>query len=185
MLFSHSRLATHYIPSSRLDDVKSSLAHGNHTEESINNILESFSGAYTPSTLDPLLHLIEECFGKYEVIEIVKALNQKASSSDPVASKWAKECLGMVGKASPTSVFVTLELLKKAKKQSLTSCLRTEYATCYKFIVTIELCYISPNVYVDEQCLGFLRGSHSEAHLKVKRPQMVPFNHRISGQNRH
>lgn len=78
---------------------------------------------------------IEECFGKYEVREIMDSVKAKRDSSDPVISKWANETFDSLTKASPTALFLTHELLKRAKRQSLTSCLRSEYAVCYQILV--------------------------------------------------
>lgn len=140
---SHARLATHYIPSSRLQDLKTSLASGSQSAEAINNILESFSGDYSEYSLAPCAEVIEKCFGKYEVPEIMKALKQVSSGADAGLAAWANEVLSDLSKMSPMALFTTLEMLKRAKRLSFASCLKMEYILSHEFSVyKFQICNI-------------------------------------------
>ena len=126
-------MATHYIPSSRLADVQTSLAVGNHTAETINSILESFSGEYQPFSLQPQMGWIEKCFGKYEVTEIMTCLRELAAGGPAEASMWAQSLLGELAQVSPTALLATMEMLKRARRLSLMGCLRMEYVLAHEF----------------------------------------------------
>lgn len=161
---SHARLATHFIPSNRLEDVKASLARGDHSLESINCVLEAFSGSYAPYTMDKLRPVIEECFSKYEVKDIEAAVRGKINSSDDEIAKWATMTLAQLEAASPTALFLTLELLKKARRESLTSCLRNEYAICYQLLVHMRM-MASPD---------FCRRTRSPSFTRASMPSSSP-----------
>ncbi len=123
-----------------MEAVKSSLASGgNLTSESINNILESFSGDYQPFSIENQLAWVDICFGKYEVIEILEALAKLEKSSDPNAAKWAADQKTEIEKMSPTSVFLTLEALKRARKLPLTGCLKMEYLLSESLVVCLVI----------------------------------------------
>jgi len=78
---------------------------------------------------------IEFCFGKYEVNEILTSLRSEMESTDPTISEWARSALESLQNASPSALLLTLELLKRARRSSLGSCLRTEYALSSQFFV--------------------------------------------------
>lgn len=63
---------------------------------------------------------INLCFGADSVEDIIKALEKDGTT-------WAKDVLAEFAKASPLSLKVTLELLKRGKGQILPECLRMEY----------------------------------------------------------
>lgn len=63
---------------------------------------------------------INACFGADTMEGIVQALEKDGTP-------WAKGVLEDFAKASPLSLKVTLELLKRGKDQILSDCLRMEY----------------------------------------------------------
>lgn len=81
---------------------------------------------------------IEECFSKYEVKEIMESVKEKMKSTNQDITKWANETYQSLSKASPTALFLTNELLRRAKRQSLMSSLRSEYAVCHQILVRPE-----------------------------------------------
>lgn len=89
---------------------------------------------YTPRILWSLLRIYSHRCFKYNTIEeIIEAL--RTETDEP---QWAKETLDMLSKASPTSLKVTLELMRKGAKMSFGQCIKTEFELASKFIVSDE-----------------------------------------------
>lgn len=87
LLFSsHSKLATHYIPSNRIGDLCSSLSSDKHPLRTIETILNSFTEDLEPYSLKPVLPAIEACFGGKEISSINKALEEALKSPSNEAS---------------------------------------------------------------------------------------------------
>ncbi|EPB91747.1 hypothetical protein HMPREF1544_01459 [Mucor circinelloides 1006PhL] len=121
-----SGIATHFVPSSRLEALESRLAEidePNH--DLVHTTIEEFAVErdHTPQTYT--LHgeqrqIVDECFQYDTVEEIVKALKENGS-------KFALHTLDTMMKRSPTSLKVTLEHLRKGSKLSVMDCLRMEH----------------------------------------------------------
>lgn len=125
-VFRFSGIATHFVPSSRLEALESRLAEidePNH--DLVHTTIEEFAVErdHTPQTYT--LHgeqrqIVDECFQYDTVEEIVKALKENGS-------KFALHTLDTMMKRSPTSLKVTLEHLRKGSKLSVMDCLRMEH----------------------------------------------------------
>ena len=63
---------------------------------------------------------INTAFGSESIEGMIDILKQDSSA-------WAKEVLDDFQKASPTSLKVTLELLKRGQKENLPECLKMEF----------------------------------------------------------
>lgn len=74
------------------------------------------------------------CFKYNTVEEIVEALENEAKER-----QWAEETLDMLRKASPTSLKVTLELLRRGARMSLGQCIQTEFKLASQFIVSANI----------------------------------------------
>lgn len=121
-----SGIATHFVPSSRLEALESRLAEIDEPDHDlVHTTIEEFAVErdHTPHTYT--LHgehrmIVDECFQYDTVEEIVKALKSNGS-------KFALDTLDTMMKRSPTSLKVTLEHLRKGSKLSVMDCLRMEH----------------------------------------------------------
>lgn len=101
---SNSGIATHCIPSHRLDSVIESLSNSSYSSDTINRILEQFSAEYEPSSLmnEEIKKHIEQVFIDGN-IDCIKERLQSLKDNH-----WAMECLDMLDKASPIALYVCL-----------------------------------------------------------------------------
>lgn len=153
------KLATHYIQSRKLEDVKASLAKGSPSPTAVNSILDSFSGEMKQSDYKPkVLQAINDCFGRYEIPEIIQALKASYMAQDNDVSQWAFQTLKQLDSVSPTSIWITHDLIKKARRASFMTALRNDYALSYQFCVPIVLLTPLSNSHIEEQDEGLLRG---------------------------
>ncbi|GAN09502.1 mitochondrial 3-hydroxyisobutyryl-CoA hydrolase [Mucor ambiguus] len=121
-----SGIATHFVPSSRLEALESRLAEIDKPDHDlVHTTIEEFAVErdHTPHTYT--LHgeqrmIVDECFQYDTVEEIAKALKDNGS-------KFALDTLDTMMKRSPTSLKVTLEHLRKGSKLSVMDCLRMEH----------------------------------------------------------
>lgn len=109
-------LATHFVPRAGLAELAGALArHGIAA-------LASRTAGPAPETLDaPTRAAIARCFGKESVPAIVAAL--EAEDTD-----WARAQLAALRAASPTSLFVSLEVMRRGAAATLRQALVTELA---------------------------------------------------------
>ncbi|KAJ3147559.1 hypothetical protein HDU86_007957 [Geranomyces michiganensis] len=129
-------IATHYIPSERLPALMSRLAELETDErEVVNSVLEEFVG---DSDLEKWKNwslggevgtLIDRCFKYNTIEEIIEALEKESSS-------FAKKTIGVIKSQSPTSLKVTLEQLRRGRKQSFADCFQMEYNMVREFLST-------------------------------------------------
>ncbi|KAI4493646.1 hypothetical protein M0804_001822 [Polistes exclamans] len=116
----HAGIATHFIPSARLQDLKDDLLKLD------TNDIEQVLNKYQPKdlmnefSLSPYIHKIEKCFSSSSVEEIIKRLNKDNS-------EWASQIVQILLKMSPTSLKVTKKCIEEGSKLTLRECLRMEY----------------------------------------------------------
>lgn len=129
---SYAGIATHYIQSSRLEFVENQLLKASGMDVmSIADLLEDFSDdSSTPFSLQKHREVIDRCFSKGSVEEIVEALKAEVWNSylsfsthtqfgiqtqnylSPLQnSPWANEIITALSKASPTSLKVVTILV--------------------------------------------------------------------------
>lgn len=109
-------LATHFVPRAKLPDLRAALlARGDAA------VVEEFAEAVPPGRIAALRPAIDRCFGAGDRRAIEAAL--EAEGSD-----WAREQLVILRRVSPTSVAVTIELLKRGAVLDLPGCLEAELA---------------------------------------------------------
>jgi 3-hydroxyisobutyryl-CoA hydrolase len=126
-LSSHAGIATHFVPSQRIPELIDRVAMiGENDMGLFNRTIEEFSGEVGTFSLKPLLPVIEECFHASTVPTIIANVESKKLSKDPLVSAWAEKTLKLLNNASPTSLTVTLSMLRKGKNLSLKQCLTME-----------------------------------------------------------
>ena len=95
------RLATHYIPSDRLDEVKAQICQA---PDAIENILQAASLTPPPAPILDRLEQINRLFASDRLEDVLTALEQDTS-------EWAQKQLEILRGKSPLSCKVTLRLL--------------------------------------------------------------------------
>lgn len=119
----HLGLAAHYVPSSQIAALKASLVNGTPIEEALQNA----TIVPEPSSLD--MDQINECFEKNNVLDIISTLKG-------LDTEWAQKTLAELQQASPTGIFITLELMKRGKNASLKECFQAEYCVAHHMVST-------------------------------------------------
>ncbi|KXO89090.1 enoyl-CoA hydratase/isomerase family protein [Tsukamurella pseudospumae] len=106
-------LATHFVPSAAMADVKTALLAG----RDLDVVLAEFAGPAPVPTLP--LDAIAEVFGLGAVPEILSALATTEGA-------WADTAREQLSTACPTSVFVTFGLIQESPNRTLAQCLAEE-----------------------------------------------------------
>lgn len=106
-------LATHFVPSSAMPDVKAALLAG----EELDGVLARFGDTAPASTLP--LDEIADVFGRDSVTEILAGLATTSGA-------WADTARDQLSTACPTSVFVTFDLIQASRDRTLAQCLAEE-----------------------------------------------------------
>ncbi|MCA0156612.1 enoyl-CoA hydratase/isomerase family protein [Tsukamurella sp. M9C] len=106
-------LATHFVPSSAMPDVKAALLAG----EELDGVLARFGDTAPASTLP--LDEIADVFGRDSVTEILAGLATTSGA-------WADTAREQLSTACPTSVFVTFDLIQESRNRTLAQCLDEE-----------------------------------------------------------
>ncbi|KAJ3157862.1 hypothetical protein HDU89_000241 [Geranomyces variabilis] len=129
-------IATHYIPSERLPALMSRLAELETDElEVVNSVLEEFVGDselakwQNWSLGGDVGTLIDRCFKYNTIEEIIGALEKESSG-------FAKKAISVIKAQSPTSLKVTLEQLRRGRKQNFADCFQMEYNMVREFLST-------------------------------------------------
>jgi enoyl-CoA hydratase len=107
-------LATHYVPSEKFDELADDIRSGT----ALGDALSGRSEAVTRTELP--LAKIAEYFSDDPVAAIVGGLR------GAVADEWATEMVGLLEKASPTSLVVTAAMLELGGRSTLDECLERE-----------------------------------------------------------
>ena len=108
-------LATHFVPRERLPALRAALA-----EEGAGAV-QRFAAAVPPGAVAAQREAVDRCFGHDSLPAIRAALEAEGTG-------WAKEQLAILDRMSPTSMAVTLELLRRGARMSLPECLAMELA---------------------------------------------------------
>jgi enoyl-CoA hydratase/carnithine racemase len=111
----HAGLATHYTSREALPALRAALIAGDI------GAVARYCEAPPEAGFAPHRAAIDRCFGAGSIPAILAAL--EAEGTD-----WAREQLGVLHHASPTSLFVTHELLTRGAKRDLAGCLAMELA---------------------------------------------------------
>ena len=114
-------LATHFIESKRLDDLKKALI-ACKTDDEIGKSISKHSSVpvSTETDIDAAIPEIDKCFDGDTVDEIYENLHLDGSD-------WAMETIRTLNKMSPTSLKVSLRSMKEGKNLPLRECLKMEF----------------------------------------------------------
>jgi len=112
-------VATHFVPSEKLADLKRDLLTLRETD------IELILNKYQPKlnhefSLAPHMSQIENCFSAPTVEEIIERL--KKDNSD-----WAQKNVEILLKMSPSSLKISKKAIDEGKEKSLAECLKIEY----------------------------------------------------------
>ncbi|WP_022727288.1 enoyl-CoA hydratase/isomerase family protein [Fodinicurvata sediminis] len=123
----HTELATHYIPSDRLEEVVHQLSALDIVEDEpwtwdaqVAEVLVRHSDVPGDSTLAGDHREIERHFGQESVGAVMDSLREDNSD-------WANEHFDTLQKRSPTSLIISFEELRRAANLDFDSCMRMEY----------------------------------------------------------
>ncbi|PWZ37956.1 3-hydroxyisobutyryl-CoA hydrolase 1 [Zea mays] len=120
-------LATHFVPSNRMLLLEESLKKVDTSNSFVVcSTIDQFCQQPSPKQKSSLnrLEIINKCFSKGTVEEIISSLEEVASNS---ASKWAAQTIQYLKKASPTSLKITLRSIREGRTQTVGECLQREY----------------------------------------------------------
>ncbi|HTK84710.1 MAG TPA: enoyl-CoA hydratase/isomerase family protein [Patescibacteria group bacterium] len=133
----YTGLATHYIPSSILQEVEEDLCRamsglkspkGDSAAEQVAEVLEKFSSAPPKkSMLEQNAEAIEKCFAHNSIMEILEALRWQDS-------EWALDTARTIMSRSPISVVVSLEHLRRAHGQDFDTVLARDFILAQHFL---------------------------------------------------
>ncbi|ONK72225.1 uncharacterized protein A4U43_C04F17140 [Asparagus officinalis] len=123
-------LATHFVPSARLVLLEESLIGVNSSDAfTVCGIIDQFSQQMPvkESSAYNRLDTIDRCFSKRTVEEILSALELEAVH---VREEWISAAIDSLKKASPTSLKISLRLIREGRTQRIGQCLIKDYRTC-------------------------------------------------------
>jgi len=111
----HAGLATHFVPKAKLPELRAALLAGDA------DVVARFAEAPPEASFAPHRAAIDRCFGRDSMPAILAAL--AAEGTD-----WAAEQVKILRRMSPTSLAVSLLLLRRGAGASLDECLAMELA---------------------------------------------------------
>ena len=111
----HAGLATHFVPRARLLDLKTALMEGDASA------VGRFSENPPPASFEAHRDAIRRCFSGGTVPDILRALEAEGT-------EWASEQVAVLRRMSPTSLAVSLELIRRGAEATLDRCLEMELA---------------------------------------------------------
>ncbi len=129
----YGKLATHHVPSDKIDDLLEDLKTANwddapkgHERSFTDAIIERHATDAGEAKIPALQEAIDQAFGADSVEEIIIELTTMTGGNGPIAD-WARETLITMGQRSPTSMKIAFEQLQRGTAMDLESCLVMEY----------------------------------------------------------
>lgn len=110
----HAGLATHFVPREKFPDLRAALVESGDPK-----VVQGFAIAPPEASFAPHCEAIDRCFSKDTMLGIVAALESEGT-------EWAAAQLKTLRRMSPTSLNVSLELLRRGVKLDLRGCLDEE-----------------------------------------------------------
>ncbi|GLT86557.1 hypothetical protein SLE2022_046910 [Rubroshorea leprosula] len=136
-------LATHFVPSEKLPELEKhliSLKTGNIN--AVKSAIEEFSldVQLDEGSILNKQSVIDECFSKDTVADIIKSFEAEASKE---GNGWISPVLKGLKRSSPTGLTITLRSIREGRKQTLAECLKKEF----RLTMNILRATISSDVY--------------------------------------
>ncbi|XP_018053056.1 PREDICTED: 3-hydroxyisobutyryl-CoA hydrolase, mitochondrial-like [Atta colombica] len=114
-------IATHFVPSEKLMDLKRDLLTLHEVDKSVLTILNKYQPKLNYKfSLAPHMSQIENCFSAPTVEEIIERLKKDNS-------EWAQKNIDILLKMSPSSLKITKKAIDEGKEKSLVDCLKIEF----------------------------------------------------------
>jgi enoyl-CoA hydratase/carnithine racemase len=110
----HAGLATHFVPRARLAELRAALVETGDAA-----VVERFAEAPPEAGFAPHRAAMDRCFSQPSVLDMIAALEREGTD-------WAAEQQKILRRMSPTSLCVSLELLKRGAALDLRGCLDEE-----------------------------------------------------------
>ncbi|KAH8515564.1 hypothetical protein H0E87_004142 [Populus deltoides] len=136
-------MATHFVPFEKLPELEKRLISLNSGDENaVKSVIEEFSVDIQldeDSVLNKL-SIIDECFSKDTVVDIIKSFGLEASKD---GNGWIGAILKGLKRSSPTGLKITLRSIREGRKQTLAECLAKEFRLTMNILRTT----ISADVY--------------------------------------
>jgi enoyl-CoA hydratase len=107
------------VESDRLPALREALSEA-RDEAEVGATLAGFASDPGPAPLDAKRELIDRCFGKDSLAEVLAALE---AETDP----WAAEALATIAKKSPHLVAVSFEMIRRGRRLSFDECMGMEF----------------------------------------------------------
>ncbi|KAL5724339.1 3-hydroxyisobutyryl-CoA hydrolase [Ranunculus cassubicifolius] len=120
-------LATHFVPASKLAALEEALFEVNSTDPAIiAAIVDEFSQQppLKEKSAYHRLDIIDRCFSRRTVEEILSALESESVNKD---DDWLSATIQSLKKASPTSLKISLRSIREGRLQGVGQCLAREY----------------------------------------------------------
>lgn len=113
----YAGIATHYVPSARMDELKAALAAGGGDVEAV---LSRFHVDPGPAPLAQHRDLIDRCFSGANVDAVLAALAAEGEG-------FAADTLAAIGTKSPTANKVAFEQIRRGAKLDFDACMKMEF----------------------------------------------------------
>ena len=110
----HAGLATHFVPRESFPALRAALVESGDV-----GVVERFAASLPEASFAPHLAVINRCFAQPSVLAIIAALEAEGS-------EWANAQVKILRRMSPTSLSVSLELLRRGAGMNLRQCLDEE-----------------------------------------------------------
>ncbi|XP_072994432.1 3-hydroxyisobutyryl-CoA hydrolase-like protein 5 [Typha latifolia] len=137
-------LATHFVPSEKLDELKKRLLclNSGDTSPTVQAVIEEYSFDVQPDEGSILnkLSTIDKCFSGESVEEIIKSFEDESSIK---GNEWIAPVLKSLRRSSPTGLKIILRSVREGRKQSLPECLKKEFRITINLLRSV----ISGDVY--------------------------------------
>ncbi|XP_072967355.1 3-hydroxyisobutyryl-CoA hydrolase-like protein 5 [Typha angustifolia] len=137
-------LATHFVPSEKLDELEKRLLclNSGDTSPTVQAVIEEYSFDVQPDEGSILnkLSTIDKCFSGESVEEIIKSFEDESSIK---GNEWIAPVLKSLRRSSPTGLKIILRSVREGRKQSLPECLKKEFRITINLLRSV----ISGDVY--------------------------------------
>lgn len=110
----HAGLATHYVPREKLAGLRAALVESGDAA-----VVDAFAATPPPPSFAEHRAAIDRCFSQPSALEMIRALEGEGT-------EWAAAQVKVLRRMSPTSLCVSLELLKRGAALDLRGCLDEE-----------------------------------------------------------